>query len=341
MNNSTALGIIVSVSSTSVVAKLLKEVDSGLLVIQGRAHKVGQVGSFIRIPQGYNDLYGIVSSSSESNNSIKKEDSSELSQRFITIELIGESSGDYFDRGISQYPSVNDEIHLVLEENLRVVYGSEGDNLITVGNLASSESINVNIDIDKLVTRHSAIVGSTGSGKSTSVTSILRSLCCPDDADKIKNSARIILVDIHGEYSSALRDIAHVFSISPSDKQKQLHIPFWALPTDKLIDFLCGNMSESYKNTIIEMIVEEKKKSIVSNNFTYIDSNKVTPYTPLPFSLKNIWYNSVVNDTSTYMEDTFENLSYLDGQVGNAKELIPPKFTPPEPGKKAPYKKGS
>lgn len=341
MNNSTALGIIVSVSSTSVVAKLLKEVDSGLLVIQGRAHKVGQVGSFIRIPQGYNDLYGIVSSSSENNNTTKREDGSESSQRFISIELIGESSGDYFDRGISQYPSVNDEIHLVLEENLRVVYGNEGDNLITVGNLASSESINVNIDIDKLVTRHSAIVGSTGSGKSTSVTSILRSLCCPDGNNTIKNSARIILVDIHGEYSSALRDIAHVFSISPSDEQKQLHIPFWALPTDKLIDFLCGNMSESYKNTMIEMIVEEKKKSITSNHFTYIDSNKVTPFTPLPFSLKTIWYNSIVGDTSTYMEDTFENLSYLDGQVGSAKELIPPKFTPPEPGKKAPYKKGS
>ncbi|RAH30328.1 ATP-binding protein [Pantoea agglomerans] len=340
MHNSTALGIIVSVSSTSVVAKLLKEVDSGLLVIQGRTHKVGQVGSFIRIPQGYNDLYGIVSSSSESNSSIKKDDTIDSSQRFITIELVGESSGNHFDRGISQYPSVNDEIHLVLEENLKVVYGNEGDNLITVGHLASSESINVNIDIDKLVTRHSAIVGSTGSGKSTSVTSILRSLCCPDNTENVKSSARIILVDIHGEYSNALRDIAHVFSISPSAKQKQLHIPFWALPTDKLIDFLCGSMSESYKNNMIEMIVEEKKKSIPANNYDYIDDNKVTPYTPLPFSIKKIWYDSLVNDTSTYQEDTFQTLSYLDGQIGNAEELIPPKFTPPEPGKKAPYKKG-
>ncbi|WP_370620258.1 ATP-binding protein [Pantoea ananatis] len=340
MNKSTALGIIVSVSSTSVVAKLLKEVDSGLLVIQGRAHKVGQVGSFIRIPQGYNDLYGIVSSSSENNNSIKNQETYDLSQRFITIELIGESSGSHFDRGISQYPSVNDEIHLVLEENLSVVYGNEGENLITVGHLASSESINVNIDIDKLVTRHSAIVGSTGSGKSTSVTSILRSLCCPEGAEKTKNSARIILVDIHGEYSNALRDIANVFSISPSENQKQLHIPFWALPTDKLLDFLCGNISDSYKNVMIEMIVEEKKKAIHVNSYNYINDNKVTPYTPLPFSIKKIWYDSVVNDTSTYEEDTFENLSYLDGQIGSAKDLIPPKFSPPEPGKRAPYKKG-
>lgn len=62
---STSIGVIISISSSSVTIRLSKKVNSGLLVLEGRTHKVGQVGSFVRIPQGYNDLYGVVGSSNE------------------------------------------------------------------------------------------------------------------------------------------------------------------------------------------------------------------------------------------------------------------------------------
>lgn len=336
--NSTSIGVIVSISSSSITVQLLRKVNSGLLMIEGRTHKVGQVGSFVRIPQGYNDLYGVVASSNESSN-VDIEENISSEHRVIIVELVGESSCGFFDRGISQYPSVGDEVHMVLDSDLKVVYGSKSKNLITVGKLSSSESIDVNLDIDKLITRHSAVVGSTGSGKSTSVAGLLRSICTFNNSSE--NSARILLVDIHGEYSAALSDLAKVFSVDPLQNEGKLNIPYWALPIDKLIEFLCGSINELSKNAMIDFITDEKKKSIKSNNIDYINENKVTSFTPLPFNLKNVWYKFIFDDTATYLEKECITPAYQDNVKGDAESLTPPKFRPPGSGAAAPFKKGN
>ena len=62
------------------------------------------------------------------------------------------------------------------EANLAAIYGSDAQGQVSVGRLASADGIPVKLDLDKLVTRHSAILGSTGSGKSTMVASLLRSI---------------------------------------------------------------------------------------------------------------------------------------------------------------------
>lgn len=336
---STSIGIIISISSSSVTIRLSQKVNSGLLVLEGRTHKVGQVGSFVRIPQGYNDLYGVVGSSNE-NSTTDHDENISSDNRTIVVELIGESSCGFFDRGISQYPSVGDDVHMVLDSDLKVVYGSKSENLITVGKLSSSESIDVNLDIDKLVTRHSAVVGSTGSGKSTSISGLLRSICQLDD--KKDNSARILLVDMHGEYSSALKDISKVFSVDPLEGESKLNIPFWALPTEKLIDFLCGNINETSKNSMIEFITENKKAAIKINEIEYISENKVTSFTPLPYNLHKLWYKFVFDDTVTYNEKDFSTPAYKDDTTkGDPLNLIPPKFTPPGTASNPPFKSGN
>lgn len=335
---STSIGVITAISSSSVTVRLSRKVNSGLLVIEGRTHKVGQVGSFVRIPQGYNDLYGVVGSSNESS-IIDNEETISSDHRTINVELVGESSCGFFDRGISQYPSVGDDVHMVLDSDLKIVYGSKSQNLITVGKLSSSESIDVNLDIDKLVTRHSAVVGSTGSGKSTSVSGLLRSICLLND--KSDNSSRILLVDMHGEYSKALKDISKVFSIDPLEDENKLQIPYWSLPTEKLIEFLCGNINELSKNAMIEFITEEKKKSLEPNNITYINESKITSFTPLPYNLNKLWYKFIFDDTATYCDKEFTNPAYKDDIQGNANTLTAPKFLPPATANNPPFKKGN
>ncbi|NAT79110.1 DUF853 family protein [Dickeya dadantii] len=336
-SNSTSIGVISSISSSSVTIRLSRKVNSGLLIIEGRTHKVGQVGSFVRIPQGYNDLYGVVASSNE-NSTIDSNENIASDNRVIAVELIGESSCGFFDRGISQYPSVGDEVHMVLDSDLEIVYGSKSKNLITVGKLSSSESIDVNLDIDKLITRHSAVVGSTGSGKSTSVSGLLRSICMLNGADD--NSSRILLIDMHGEYASALKDKAKIFSVDPSNGENKLSLPYWALPTDKLIDFLCGSISEVSKNAMIDFITDEKKRTLNENNIEYINKSKITSFTPLPYDLKKLWYRFIFDDTSTYKEKDFINPEYRDDIEGDAETLSPPQFKPPGSGSAAPFKKG-
>ena len=85
----------------------------------------------------------------------------------MTVQLVGEIIDVSFERGISQYPTINDEVHLVTEDDLAKIYGTNESGQISIGSLSGAESIPVRVDLDRLVTRHSAVLGSTGSGKST------------------------------------------------------------------------------------------------------------------------------------------------------------------------------
>lgn len=101
--------------------------------------------------------------------------------------------------------------HLATEDHLRRIYNTKGQGHVTVGTLASAESISAKIALNELITRHSAVLGSTGSGKSTTVASLLRSITAPQGSDPQYPSARVLMLDIHGEYSAALADVAQVF----------------------------------------------------------------------------------------------------------------------------------
>jgi DNA helicase HerA-like ATPase len=332
----TYLGTVSSVAGSSLVVELTPQVNSGLLVIGGKTHRVGQVGSFVRIPQGYNDLYGIIAETSESSSFASNGTDLKADRRLLKVELVGETIGDTFERGISQYPSINDEAHLVVEADLKKIYGDNVNGQMVIGTLSSSDSIKVSIDLDKLVTRHSAILGSTGSGKSTSVASLLRSIVTNEQGDTSYPSSRIVLIDIHGEYSSALGDIASVFSILPREKQNALFIPYWCVSPDSLIDFLCGNIGEANRSLILDRIVEDKQEYVRVNDIKDIDVERITAYTPLPFRLKKIWYELMVYDNANW-EDKEKTIPAFS-EKGSAEKLVSPKFKPPGPSSNPPHK---
>jgi DNA helicase HerA-like ATPase len=320
----TYLGKVISVSGSSLQIELTPQVRSGLLIIEGRTHRIGQVGSFVRIPQGYNDLYGVIAETSESDSGDEGAEFSE--RRTVKVELVGESVGQDFERGISQFPSINDEAHLVTEKDLKKIYGNQDEGQVVIGKLSSSDSINVSVDLDSLVNRHSALLGSTGSGKSTSVSSLLRSIVTGSDDEVIRPSSRIVLFDIHGEYASALGDISTVYSVSPRDEENSLYIPYWCVSPESLIDFLCGP-NDNVKNKFMDEIVEEKKEYARINKIK-IDEGKITPYTPLPFRLNKVWYDMYHDDNVNWQEKAKENPSYIS--KGDYTKLEPPKFNPPD-----------
>lgn len=330
----TYLGKVTSVSGASVNIEVTPQIKSGLLIIEGRTHRVGQVGSFIRIPQGYNDLYGVISETSESPSN------ENLETRILKAELVGEVIGSDFERGIGQYPSISDEVHLVTENDLKKIYGNNTNGQIAIGRLSSSDSIKVSIDLDSLVNKHSAILGSTGAGKSTSIASLLRSIVTNHQDDVLMPSARIVLFDIHGEYAAALGDISEVFSISPSKGERNFHIPYWCISSDNLIEFLCGQ-NENLRNKFNELILEDKKQFAREQPELKIKDYKITTSTPLPFRLKKIWYDLTFVDNVTWKEkDKTDAPAFKEGGIGCAENLIPPRFTPPGNGSAPPFKGG-
>lgn len=157
----TLLGHVGAVTGATVSIRQSPSVASGIAIIGGKSYRIGQVGSFVRIPQGYHDLYGIISEVGANAKPEAAREPNDRGDRWMTLQLVGEIVGSSFERGISQYPSVNDEVHLVTEEDLAAIYGSADGGQVVVGRLANAEGISVRVDLDKLVTRHSAVLGST------------------------------------------------------------------------------------------------------------------------------------------------------------------------------------
>ncbi|KKM21506.1 hypothetical protein LCGC14_1634770, partial [marine sediment metagenome] len=305
---------------------------SGIAIIDGQSYRVAQVGSFIRIPQGYHDLYGVISEVGAQATPDTLNDARERGNSWMTVQLVGEIVETSFERGISQYPGINDEVHLVTEQELSRIYGVQDEGQITIGRLAGAESIPVRIDLDRLVTRHSAVLGSTGSGKSTTISSLLRSVCNANGG-KLCASARILLLDIHGEYGDALKPVAQVFRVNPSEDEQPLHIPYWALDTHTLLDFLMGPINEAAYTGVLDKI--QAAKQSVAAGVAGVDVNALTINTPLPFSLKQLWADLVEPEYKTWSDKERTVPAIEDAK--DAETLKPPRYKVAGAGSAAPY----
>lgn len=330
----TYLGLVSAVSGATLTVQLATSLESGLAVIGGHAYRVGQVGSFVRIPQGYQDLFGIVSEVGASAVPHSLAASDIDPGRWMTVQLAGETLGGQFERGLSQHPNINDSVHLVTESDLKRIYGSVGDDQVVIGHLASAENIEVRLSLNSLVTRHSAILGSTGAGKSTAVASLLRSIIRKDQTPG-SPAARILLLDIHGEYTKALQDVATVFSATPTHTQKPLFVPYWALEAGELLEFVTGGLSDAQEIAFTDKIAELKDRALSSHPRAGVDSQSLTVDSPVPFSLKQLWYELVDFETMTFVGAARDEPALEE--AGDAEALIAPKYKPHAMGTKGPF----
>lgn len=331
----TYLGSVASVSGSSVSVRLAKSIASGLSIIEGKTYKIGQVGSFIRIPQGYQDLFGVVSEVGAKATPSESDYFEEETGRWMQIQLVGEAVGGAFSRGISQYPNIGDSVHITTETSLARIYGSDELGQIVIGSLSSAESIPAKVSLNELVTRHSAVLGSTGSGKSTTTASLLRSICDGSDSTSDFPSARIIMLDIHGEYSEALSDIAKVYSVDPRPNEKQLFVPYWALSSTDLLDFVTGGVEEARETAFTDKIFDLKMKAHNQHKFPGVEQNSITVDTPLPFSLKELWYDLIDFEVKTFEGPNRDQPAKVDD--GDVDALILPKYKPHAMGAQGPF----
>lgn len=336
-NKETYLGDVQDVSGTTVSISLSKESLTGFVYIDGQGYRVGQIGSFIRIPIGFNDLFGIISQVGASAIPEKK-GMLEHGNRWMTIQLIGEGPRNgVFQRGLSQYPTIGDEVHLVSEKELGNIYGQPNKPyFVKLGYISNADSIPALIDVNKLVTRHSAVVGTTGSGKSTTVASIMNALSNSDNYP----SSRIIMLDIHGEYGQALQEKAHIYKISEDTtsrlKSKKLHIPFWALNFEELCKISFGEFNnEKDKNIVMERVQQYKLDSLAKYPRTGASADTLSVDSPIPFSIHQLWYELFVEVFGTYYKSgegkPIDNLAYekdVNGNelTGSPMDGIPPIF---------------
>ena len=333
------LGTVEDVNGSNVSVKLSDVTPGGLLFVSGEAYQVGQVGGFVRIPSGYVDLYGVISQVGAGAAPGAAELAPQFGNRWLRVELVGQGRrGQPFERGISQYPSIGDHVHVVVESDLRMVYAPDDDDaFVAVGRVASAESIRAYVNLNKLVSRHSAVVGSTGSGKSNAVASLLSTVSNPERF----GSARVVLFDLHGEYGKAFGRRARVFRVGADKKsgEHELAVPFWALNADEFLSISMGNVSGPPLTVLQDQILEQKRTSKPGGSAHGLAAADVTVDTPLPFSVHQLWYELHSLQYSTHSVSRNQNqgdatrLYEKDGDpptdvVGDADEVRRPKFRP-------------
>jgi hypothetical protein len=333
----TLIGTVQDVTGTAVSVSLASETATGLSFFKGESYRIGQVGSFVRIPLGYTSLFGIVSQVGAGAAPNTQEDNRPWGNQWLKVQLVGERGREgRFERGVSQHPTINDTVHIVTEEDLREIYGP-GDpvDFVAVGHLASADSIPALVNINKLVTRHSAVVGTTGAGKSTTVAGLLAALSDPTRYP----SARILVLDIHGEYPKALADRSTVFRIAANEDkgEKPLNIPYWALSFDELVKLAFGGLRDESLAAVADAIVALKRESLTKKAREGITIEQITVDSPVPFCIHKLWFEFHQREHRTVIPrpggaaDEVEP-AYVIGangdpvQLGDAMSVTPPQY---------------
>jgi len=300
---------------------------------EGVVYRIGQVGSLVLIPQGTVTLIGIVSllGISDISPALPLTPVPAQGDRWLRVELVGQTDAlGGFQRGVSSFPGLDDPVLFATSEDLRRIYPPAGPDRLRVGVLSSAASVPLTLDPRAIVIRHCAIVGSTGSGKTSAVASLLQSLA------NGWPSANIIVIDPHGEYASALGDRAAVRSVTATEHQ--LEVPYWALPADQVLRVFAGAIeSATVRNRFSDLVRDGRRAFAAGANWVETPQANIGADTPIPFDLHQVWYQLDFENRATY------GLAGGQGDVqteedGDAGELRPARFAPYGLGSAAPFK---
>ena len=347
----TYIGQVASVTGAVVRVRLREDMPSTLVLVGGESYRVGQIGGFFRVPLGYANLYAVCTQigadaappggvEDDWGTALETEQQNRLSGfRWMTIVLFGEGLGNEFERGVGQYPTVGDEVHLVTNDDLKIVYGwAKGTKgTLSVGQIAASSGISADISVAGLVTRHSAIVGSTGAGKSNLVTVLMETV-----SDGSLPNARAVVIDPHGEYATAIGHKARVFRINPDQHagERPLRVPFWALPFSELQQLTLGGLQPNHEAAIRDHVLDMKVTA--ADRLTRPPPPEtLTADSPVPFSIKRLWYELDQFERITFT--TSGNQQNADTandpvEIGDANELRANRYPAATPYNEAPYK---
>ncbi len=217
------------------------------------------------------------------------------------VELFGETAlsatGNFrFKRGISSYPTFGQSIQAVTRDDLNEVYGLPFRRSVKVGVLHQNKDIPINIDVDELISKHFAILGSTGAGKSCSLVVVLQAIL-----DKYPHG-HVILIDPHDEYKTAFQDRSEYIDV------RSISLPYWLLNFEETKRVLCQGDS-----TQVDLQSQILFNCITSAKLEYLSSDNrpfnITVDTPTPYRLSRV--QELINEEMGKLDKPGSSLPYL------------------------------
>jgi DNA helicase HerA-like ATPase len=329
----TEIGRIRLVLGSSITIELDVELAGIAPIWRGQLQPIGQVGSIVRIPQGPVTLLAtvtLVGISELIETAEVTKDAIHLGDRWIKAQLIGEINAlGRFERGISSYPGLDDRVHLASDAELISIFPQADEEHVAIGTLSAAPNIVGAIAIDKLVTRHSAVVGSTGAGKTSAVATLLQRLVRTS-----WRAANIIVIDPHGEYSAALKNDAKVVKISANSGEFAL--PCWALPASDVLLALAAVTQTALRQYFADAVIAERRDFAKKASWVVTPMEDINADTPIPYDLRNVWYRLDRPNRQT-LSDKAAGKEALTKE-GDPKKLESAQFPLPSPTNSPPFK---
>jgi hypothetical protein len=187
------------------------------------------VGKFLGIVSGGIVTVGMITEISERPARDQDPNCRSTAQIDIVGEIKANASGTaYFQRGITEYPTIGDPAVLMSDRELRLIYSGRSGKPSNVGVLQQDPSIATQIDIEQLVSKHFAVLGTTGTGKSNGVALLLQQTL------EERPDLRIFLIDPHNEYGRCFGEKAQVLT------PRNLRLPFWLFNFEETVDAFFG-----------------------------------------------------------------------------------------------------
>ena len=285
------IGRVVEVSGSKVIGALESSVEDLHRTYRSRRYAVGQLGSIVKIEAGDKLVFGLVTAlrmtevpvdgSGTSNTHEAAADS-----KWLEIELFGEAlktglMEDDFDfrRGVTTYPLPGQGIFVATVTELERIYHIPDKPSVRIGALSQASSLPVYLLMNDLLGKHFAVLGTTGSGKSCSVTVLLRSIL------EVAPKAHIILLDPHNEYGRAFHGDAEI--IDPTT----LNLPHWLLNFEESVELYIGRTERaatSQTNILKDAILKARRDFDVPSDESSVDNESITVDTPVPYTLRTL-----------------------------------------------------
>ncbi|MHC5109025.1 MAG: ATP-binding protein [Planctomycetota bacterium] len=250
-----------------------------------RTYRVGQLGSYVTIPLDDRTLVGFVVSSHRNDSDPSKPiDSSAL---MLSVQLLGELKDEVFKRGVNEYPIIGDDVHTALRDTFELIFSSfektdEGKEYpvsFELGKFAYNTDFDVKINGSQFLSKHVAILGNSGAGKSCTTARILQEvLDLPE--------SQVVMFDMHGEYRAAFSDENGQLNANATYLgAEDLVLPYWLLKYEEIEALFVDRSNPLHISTQISFLrtalLEYKKDAAAELGIT----NTLTLDTPIFFSM--------------------------------------------------------
>ncbi|WP_295327093.1 DUF87 domain-containing protein [uncultured Sphingopyxis sp.] len=198
-----------------------------------------------------------------------------------TIDFLGEGEEEKitgrihnFRRGVTRYPIPGSQVFAATSADLKQIYAADERAHVEIGTVYPTKDIRGSLYVDAMLGKHFALLGSTGTGKSTSAALILHKIC------ELAPQGHIVMIDPHGEYSAAFKGTGALFDVD------NLAMPYWLMNFEEHCEVFVtaeGRDRQADCDVLARCLLQARTKNRLAEGMT-----KITVDSPIPYLLSDL-----------------------------------------------------